>query len=323
MNFSRRPRRTRTRNSQQVVIRNSSKPVDTWLGRAASISQPLVLLLALFGYFYTVIPVYQKEVLSEQIAAKEIELARLQQKIDLTGPETARLQSEATSLQKKIVELNTQSELGTALNNSLRQRQATLESTNTQLSIQVEKKSQDASTAEKAGIAADLRAYHDSFSASVSMQYMIRNVNGYDLVEAPGYEAIDSYLITPYGAITSTLAAGDSRFMPSVASIPRAIKDAYHKRLRQLVEARKDALSRPQTDVNALLFQITSEIGSTTVDATPLDNFNEKRYATVKKLVDVLRVARERESDRTNEFMSTLDLREIAPANVVDHDSTR
>jgi predicted nucleotidyltransferase len=41
-----------------------------------------VLLLALFGYFYTVRPIYQKELLDEQIAEKEMELRKLHEQTE-------------------------------------------------------------------------------------------------------------------------------------------------------------------------------------------------------------------------------------------------
>lgn len=50
----------------------------TLLENLASISQLALVVLAAFGYFYTVIPVYQKERLSEEIAKKQIEFDRLE-----------------------------------------------------------------------------------------------------------------------------------------------------------------------------------------------------------------------------------------------------
>jgi hypothetical protein len=47
---------------------------DTRLKRLANFSHFGLLVLAVFGYIYTVIPVYQKSLLDEQIAKKELEL---------------------------------------------------------------------------------------------------------------------------------------------------------------------------------------------------------------------------------------------------------
>lgn len=48
--------------------------VDIWLLRAAQIATVLGVAIAVFGYFYTVRPVYQKALLDEAIAKKELEI---------------------------------------------------------------------------------------------------------------------------------------------------------------------------------------------------------------------------------------------------------
>lgn len=282
--------------------------LDLILTRAASLSQPLVLILAVFGYFYTVVPVYQKEVLSEQIAAKELELAKLQHKIDSTGPTMTRLQLEASKLQSQIRDLTAQSQHVVAINNALKDKQLTLAKLNSSLSSEVASKSATAMSAEEAGRAVAIRAYHDSFSASVSLRYVMGAVNAHTLVSTPSRKAIENYLLTPYDAISVTLAAGDSQFMPSNSRIPREVKDAYHLHLRAIIEARKDSLSRRLDDVNALLFQINSEMASTAIDTTPADNFNERQYETVSRLVKILNASRSREMARTSDVMESLEL---------------
>lgn len=57
------------------------KDVDKLLARSANASQVGVLLLAIFGYFYTVLPVYQKALLDEEIAKKTIELQAMKEKV--------------------------------------------------------------------------------------------------------------------------------------------------------------------------------------------------------------------------------------------------
>lgn len=283
---------------------------DLWLTRAASASQPLVLALAGFGYFYTVLPVYQKEVLSEQIAAKELELAKLQRQIDSTGPTIARLQLEASGLQKKILTLTERSQEAAALNRSLQNRQLVLANMNSGLTSQVASKSAAIESAEQTARAVALRAYHDSFSTSVSLHFVNAAITGDrdELLLKPSYEAIAKNLVTPYEAISATLDGGDSEFMPSNSKIPRDIKDAYHRHLRVFIEANKDTLSRPLSDVNALVFQIGTEMASAAVDPTPKDSFNELYYETVIRLKRVLSDSRGREMIRTQEVMSGLEL---------------
>lgn len=55
--------------------------IDIWSTRIANFSQVGVLALAVFGYFYTVLPVYQKSLLDEEIAKKTLELENKDKKI--------------------------------------------------------------------------------------------------------------------------------------------------------------------------------------------------------------------------------------------------
>lgn len=55
------------------------------------ISQLGLLLLAIFGYIYTVIPVYQKELLNEQIAHNNISISKQKNKISILNIEINKL----------------------------------------------------------------------------------------------------------------------------------------------------------------------------------------------------------------------------------------
>lgn len=56
--------------------------IDLYLNRISQLSQLLLVAFAIFGYFYTVRPVYQNASLQESIAKKETELKNIQGKID-------------------------------------------------------------------------------------------------------------------------------------------------------------------------------------------------------------------------------------------------
>ncbi len=60
----------------------------------ASIAQIALAVVAIFGYFYTVIPVYQKERLAEQVAQYDGELAKLRPQIDESKALLAQLQGD-------------------------------------------------------------------------------------------------------------------------------------------------------------------------------------------------------------------------------------
>ncbi len=48
--------------------------IDIYLSRLSHLAQIGLLIVAVIGYFYTVVPLYQKSLLDEQIAQKELEL---------------------------------------------------------------------------------------------------------------------------------------------------------------------------------------------------------------------------------------------------------
>jgi hypothetical protein len=280
--------------------------LDTWLTRASSLSQPLLLCLAVFGYFYTVLPVYQKELLSEQIAAKEIELTRLQRAIDATGPTIQRLEGERTALGtqlRSLQALKTAAERNVA---ELNARQSTLEAKNKELDASRTKLTEEVATVEAAAKAFSMRTYHDSFANSVLVRHSLGAPNPYEIVESPTYEAIAGFLLTPYAAISSTLALGDSKFIESAASVPRQVKDEYHARVRAALELRKEALAKPHDDINAMLIQIKESLTRAAVDPTPADRFNERLFETKARLAKVLYDSRQREWDRTKKFLEAV-----------------
>lgn len=271
---------------------------DVWLARAASLSQPLLLVLAVFGYFYTVVPAYQKELLSEQIAAKEIELGRLQREIDANGPTMQRLQAERVALEKQVRLLDTQKADAERAVAELRLRQSVLDARNRDLEESRSRLASDVA-------ASEARAYHDSFSGSVMIGYLQEHPDPYKIVEAPTYEVIAKFLLTPFAVVNATLAVGDSRYLESAGKVSRAVKEDYHAKVRAALEAGKDALSRPHDDVNALIGQIERGMAESAVDPTPSDRFNELRYETRTRLVKMLYDSRKREMDRTQQFLDS------------------
>jgi TolA-binding protein len=66
---------------------------------AADLSQMGLLVLATFGYFYTVVPVYQKELLSEDIAKKQLEFSKMTDAL-------AEKEAQISEAQKTLADLN-------------------------------------------------------------------------------------------------------------------------------------------------------------------------------------------------------------------------
>jgi len=63
--------------------------LDQNLSRASHIAQIVLVCVAVFGYFFTVRPVYQKELLAEDVAQKQVELQSLREQIKAARKEIA------------------------------------------------------------------------------------------------------------------------------------------------------------------------------------------------------------------------------------------
>ena len=74
---------------------------DLWLERSRNISQIILVGLALFGYFYTVRPIYRNQLLSEELSRKTIELSEKETAISKLDDTRINLERENAKLQKK------------------------------------------------------------------------------------------------------------------------------------------------------------------------------------------------------------------------------
>ncbi|MFA1261854.1 MULTISPECIES: hypothetical protein [Xanthomonas] len=93
--------------------------LDRWGGRAANWSQLLTLLLLGFGYFYTVRPVYQKDLLEEQSAKLQMEKEKLERQNALAF-------AKAKTMQESLSELQMRRETLQQQNSDLQMQQSSL-----------------------------------------------------------------------------------------------------------------------------------------------------------------------------------------------------
>jgi len=94
-------RRARMQNSAGV---QTSRP--DWSTRAANVAQVGLLALAAFGYYYTVIPLYQKALLDEEIAQKSLQIKTQEAQIASTSLRLVTLEKVAKTAQHKVDALN-------------------------------------------------------------------------------------------------------------------------------------------------------------------------------------------------------------------------
>lgn len=79
--------------------------IDTWLARLANASQLGLLVLAIFGYFYTVLPVYQKTLLDEEIAKKTLALNSMESNLRAKDIELQEKNRSLASLNQSIAKV--------------------------------------------------------------------------------------------------------------------------------------------------------------------------------------------------------------------------
>ncbi|MEX0422195.1 hypothetical protein KDV38_00370 [Providencia rettgeri] len=84
--------------------------VDKSLSRLSHVSQILLVGFAIFGYFYTVRPIYQKEVLTENIAQKEVQLSKLNQEKEAVYSQIGSYEEKEKKLLTNIDSLQRQKE---------------------------------------------------------------------------------------------------------------------------------------------------------------------------------------------------------------------
>jgi len=76
----------------EIQLEKPSPGIDLWSNRAASWAQVLTFFVVVVGYFYTVVPAFQKERLSEEVARLEIERERSITNIDHIKASASRMQ---------------------------------------------------------------------------------------------------------------------------------------------------------------------------------------------------------------------------------------
>lgn len=98
------PRKTLRKHSSSQAMRTSgghqSEKLDRLLQRLANISQPGLLILGLFGYFYTVLPVFQNQQLQEQAAKLGLEKEAAERQLASLTMQQAKVREDIRSLQK-------------------------------------------------------------------------------------------------------------------------------------------------------------------------------------------------------------------------------
>lgn len=228
----------------QSAISVSHSPVDIWLQRLAHLTQVGLLALGMFGYFYTVLPVFQNQQLQEQAAKLELEKSAAQRRLD-----------ELLAAQEKV-----RTEIATLREGWQREKGKNVQLAN------------DADTARKEEIAAKQRAAEAESSMTTQMR----------LLDSARWELVvfDFYSAYIFSSLNATIRTGNKsrddkpggfireyeaewpRPYPQVLEAVEAAKTkratnlqvpaTYYSELKSFVEARRSELQCAQIDFAAL-----------------------------------------------------------------------
>lgn len=201
-------------------------------------SQFVLVAFAIFGYFYTVRPIYQKELLSEDIAKKEIELNSLRDKLRESEVHLSSNRSKQLKLESDILKLNSQYVKAESQLTSITERLNQAENNLTEQKL-ITKDTLEMNTKNLEGL------YWENLSALILNNYTahavwLANNTKYDNKLA--YKNYRKLYITPYDAINKALNQ-DSNFISSAKNIPDSLRNEINKKTRQKLNAEKSILN--------------------------------------------------------------------------------
>lgn len=227
--------------------------VDKSLSRLSHVSQILLVGFAIFGYFYTVRPIYQKEVLSENIAQKELQLSKLNQEketvysqIETYKDKEKKLLSNVESLQKQKKE--TEDEL-TITEKELDTIRIELQKTKSDLLLaenQIQDKTRYLTKLEDAQRKGMSDVYFENFSGIISVNYLREHpIYAFDKVEPDEItiSLLRSKISSPYIAIKKALVDSDHNFLKANKNVSNKLRKEIANYISKKIENDKNKLN--------------------------------------------------------------------------------
>lgn len=213
--------------------------LDVYLNRISHLSQVFLVAFAIFGYFYTVRPIYQKELLSEDIAKKEFELNGLKKELKRSSDVLQSNQVAQNKLLNNIDDLNIQHE----------ELERKLISTNAELSESIRALKQQKLLAKKAVDDNNRNlssVFWENFNGLIGNAYLrnsITQVNR-NLSSSPSYPNIDELYVKPYTAISNAIKVGNHNYYESAENIPDRLRNDLLKKISIALEKNKERLNK-------------------------------------------------------------------------------
>lgn len=213
--------------------------LDIYLNRISHLSQVFLVAFAIFGYFYTVRPIYQKELLSEDIAKKEFELNGLKKELKRSSDTLQGNILAQSELLKDIDNLNLQQD----------ELERKLKSTNAELSESIRALKQQSSLAKKAVDDNNRNlssVFWENFNGLIGDTYLRSSINrtNKSLSSSPSYPNFDELYVKPYTAISNAIKMGNHNFYESAGNIPERLRNDLLKKISIALEKNKERLNK-------------------------------------------------------------------------------
>lgn len=279
--------------------KKKANKTDLYLSRSSHISQVILVALAIFGYFYTVRPIYQNQLLAEEVSKKETRLNQLQKEIDNFNPQMQALRDKQAGLELEIENLQATKAQAELQIETIQAEKKSLELAINQTEKQLNKAQADVNSAYR-------KIYIESFSAAVSWQFIINmnnKDNAFDILEKQDAESIKNHLTTPYDAISAVLEDGNPQALEASSIVPERVKSILNESIKTVLEEHKHNLSRPLIDIDSIINGYNTEIAASQADATLKNSFNVEIYEIKTKYFEKLSTANRNEMQRASDFM--------------------
>lgn len=212
--------------------------IDTFLSRISHVSQFILVAFAIFGYFYTVRPVYQKEVLSEDIAKKEVELNKIKNELKLTSENVSFTKKRESELNELIATLTSQYNEANKELISIKE-----EVNNAKLDLIKQKQINKKVTFENNKNLTEV--YLENFTGILSTSYAplrVKIYKSFDDDKEISKEDFKEFYISPYKALKNAISNGKHNFFNSAENVPDEMKQNILNKINRLVERNKDFL---------------------------------------------------------------------------------
>ena len=229
--------------------------VDLYLSRISHLSHFVLVAFAIFGYFYTVRPIYQKELLSEEIAKKEVDLNTLKNELHKSTEQLSNNQTAQIKLREDIEFLKQQFKIS----------ENELNSVNKELAASIRELDRQKKLAKKAidDNKKNLSSvFWENFDGLVALTYIkdsYHSVNTAGEKESTDFN-YDELYITPYIAISNAIKMGGHNFYESAQNIPIDIRRELLNKISIATTKNKDILSKYPDGFHSKIREFKREI---------------------------------------------------------------